>query len=145
MLLRSGKRPANQRFTWQAQTGAMRFLPILLVALAGCGITPEQAATVGAGVTVGSIAVLQRSPLDALYSAVTGRDCSIVRMEQGKSYCRPIEPPPEAPPYCTRSLGVVDCWRDPAALPDRPPEVSAGPQVLTPEQETNRTRRWPDF
>jgi len=66
-------------------------------------------------------------------------------VEQGKSYCRPIEPPPEAPPYCTRSLGVVDCWRDPAALPDRPPEVSAGPRVLTPEQEANRTRRWPDF
>jgi hypothetical protein len=145
MLLRSGKRLANQPFTWCAQTDAMRFLPILLGLLAGCGITPEQAATVGVGVTVGSIAVIQRSPLDAVYSAVTGRDCSIVRMEQGKSYCRPIEPPPEAPPYCTRSLGVVDCWRDPAALPDHPPEVNAGPRVLTPEQEADRTRRWPDF
>jgi hypothetical protein len=31
------------------------------------------------GATVGSIAVIQRSPLDAVYSAVTGRDCSIVR------------------------------------------------------------------
>ena len=121
MLLRSGKRLANLQFTWWAQTDAMRFLPILLGLLAGCGITPEQAATVGVGVTVGSIAVIQRSPLDAVYSAVTGRDCSIVRMEQGKSYYRPIEPPPEAPPYCTRSLGVVDCWRDPAALPDHPP------------------------
>jgi hypothetical protein len=145
MLPRSGKRLANQRFTWRAQTDAMRLVPMLLVLLAGCGITPEQAATVGVGVTVGSIAVIQRSPLDAVYSAVTGRDCSIVRMEQGKSYCRPIDPPPDSPPYCTRSLGVVDCWRDPAAMPNRAPEVSDGPRVLTPEQEAYRTRRWPDF
>jgi hypothetical protein len=121
----------------------MRIL-LLVVLLAGCG-SPEQVATVGAGVTVGSIAVIQRSPLDAVYSAVTGKDCSIVRMEQGKSYCRPVEPPPEAPPYCTRSLGVVDCWRDPASLPDRPPEVADGPSVLTPQQNANRTRRWPDL
>jgi hypothetical protein len=121
----------------------MRIL-LLVVLLAGCG-SPEQVATVGAGVAVGSIAVIQRSPLDAVYSAVTGKDCSIVRMEQGKSYCRPVEPPPEAPPYCTRSLGVVDCWRDPASLPDRPPEVADGPSVLTPQQNANRTRRWPDF
>jgi hypothetical protein len=83
--------------------------------------------------------------VDAVYSAITGKDCSIVRMEQGKSYCRPVEPPPDAPPYCTRSLGVVDCWRDPASLPNRPPEVADGPHVLTPAQEANRTRRWPDF
>lgn len=123
----------------------MRPSAILLVLLAGCGITPEQAATVGVGVTVGSVAVIQRSPLDGVYSVATGKDCSIVRMEQGKSYCRPIEPLPETPPYCTRSLGVVDCWRDPASLPNRPPEVSEGPHTLTPAQEANRTRRWPDF
>jgi hypothetical protein len=121
----------------------MRILPLLAVVLAGC--TAEQAATVGVGATVGSIAVIQRSPVDAVYSAVTGKDCSIVRMEQGKSYCRPVEPPPDAPPYCTRSLGVVDCWRDPASLPNRPPQVADGPNVLTPQQEANRTRRWPDF
>ena len=32
-----------------------------------------------------------------------------------------------------------------AALPNRPPQVADGPNVLTPEQEANRTRRWPDF
>jgi hypothetical protein len=121
----------------------MRILLLLAVAAAGC--TAEQAATVGVGATVGSVAVIQRTPIDAVYSAVTGKDCSMVRMEQGKSYCRPVEPPPDAPPYCTRSLGVVDCWRDPASLPDRPPQVADGPNVLTPAQEANRTRRWPDF
>ena len=43
----------------------MRYLSILLL-LAGCGVTPEQAATIGIGATVGSIAVMQRSPFDAV-------------------------------------------------------------------------------
>lgn len=50
---------------------------------------------------------------------------------------------PEPPPYCTRSLGVVDCWADPDTLPNRPPQVADGPAGLTPAQEANRTRGWP--
>ena len=122
----------------------MRSLPILLL-LVACGGTPEQIVTGVGALGIGSIAVIQRSPLDALYSVTSGRDCSIVRLEQGKSYCRPIEPPPEAPPYCTRSLGVADCWRDPASLPNRPPELGDGPRVLTPAQEADRTRWWPNL
>ena len=122
----------------------MRIIAILLL-LAGCGATPEQIVTGVAGLGIGSIAVIQRSPFDALYSVVSGRDCSIVRWDAGKSYCRPIEPPPEPQPYCTRSLGVVDCWLDPSRLANREPEVAAGPQALTPEQEANRTRSWPPF
>ena len=117
---------------------------ILLLLLAGC-VTPEQAATIGVGVTVGSFAVIQRSPFDALYSILSGKDCSLVRLDQGKSYCRPMEPLPEAPPYCTRSLGVSDCWRDPASLPDQPPQVVDGPRTLTPAQEADRTRSWPNL
>ncbi len=121
-----------------------RVLAVLLL-LAGCGGTPEQILTGVGALGVGSIAVMQRSPFDAAYSIVAGKDCSVVRLEQGKSYCRPVEPPPQPQPYCTRSLAVVDCWRDPAALPDAPPPVAAGPDTLTPEQEANRTRRWPDL
>jgi len=86
------------------------------------------------------VAVIHRTPFDALWSLVTGRDCSAVRLDQGKSYCRPVEPPPEPQPYCTASLGVVDCW---ANAVGQPPEVSAGPGTLTPAQEANRTRGWP--
>jgi hypothetical protein len=128
----------------ESRLPGVRYAPFLLL-LAGCGVTPEQAATIGAGVTVGSVAVIQRSPADAVYSVISGKDCSIVRLEQGKSYCRPTEPLPEPPPYCTRSLGVADCWRDPASLPDHPPEISDGPRTLTPAQDANRTRRWPDL
>ena len=57
----------------------MRCVLILLLLLAGC-VTPEQAATIGVGVTVGSFAVIQRSPFDALYSILSGKDCSLVRL-----------------------------------------------------------------
>jgi len=117
----------------------------LVLLLAGCGGTPEQVATGVVGLGVGSIAVMQRSPADALYSIASGKDCSVVRLDQGKSYCRPKEPEPAAQPYCTKSLGVADCWADPASLPGHPPQLGDGPQTLTPEQEQNRTRRWPDL
>ena len=112
-------------------------LPVLL--LAGCDATTEGIAAV----TVGSVAVIHRTPVDAVVSLVTGKDCSAVRLDEGKTYCRPKEPPPNAPPYCTRSLGVVDCWKDPAAMAHLPPQVAYGPSQLNPAQEADRTRRWP--
>jgi hypothetical protein len=116
-------------------------LPLLLpvLALAGCDAASEGVAAV----TVGSIAVIHRTPVDAVVSLVTGKDCSAVRLEQNQTYCRPTEPPPEVPQYCTHSLGVVDCWTDPGAMSDLPPEVADGPRALTPAQDADRTRSWP--
>lgn len=113
---------------------------LLLLLLAGCQANPVALTSVVGGVAAGSIAVLHRSPVDALYSLVSGRDCSVVRLDQGKSWCRPVHPPPALPPYCTRSLGVVDCWQDPKG---QPPQVADGPDRLTKAQEANRTRTWP--
>jgi hypothetical protein len=114
------------------------WLPLSLTA---CDPLTEGIASAG----VASVAVLGRTPIDAGYSAITGKDCSAVRLEQGKTYCRPTEPPPETPPYCTRSLGVVDCWMDPASVNGLAPQVADGPRALTPEQEKNRTRSWPNL
>ena len=69
-------------------------LPLLL--LAACGASPVALTSVAGGVTAGSVAVLHRTPFDALWSLVTGRDCSMVRLDQGKSWCRPQEPKPSA-------------------------------------------------
>jgi hypothetical protein len=115
-------------------------LTLLLMLPGGCGADPTVLAGVAVGVTAGSVAVIQRTPADAVWSLATGRDCSAVRLDQGKSYCRPVEPPPVAQPYCTRSLGVADCWISPAG---QPPQLADGPSTLTPPQEANRTRRWP--
>jgi hypothetical protein len=124
----------------------MRAMLLLLPGLlSACGATPEQLASGLAGFSIGSIAVIQRSPLDAVYSTVTGRDCSVVRLDRGQSYCRPVEPAPAPPRFCTRSLGSVDCWQDPFTLPGQPRPVAQGPETLTPEQEAHRLRTWPFY
>jgi hypothetical protein len=108
--------------------------------LCGCAAGPTVLAGAAVGVTVGSVAVIGRTPIDALWSLASGRDCSAVLLEQGKGYCRATELPPVAQPYCTRSLGVADCWADPAG---HPAALADGPSALTPAQEADRTRRWP--
>lgn len=114
--------------------------PLLLLALAGCDPT---GVGVGAAVTVGSVAVIGRTPVDAVVSAVSGRDCSVVRLDRGLGYCRPEEAPPAPPPFCTRSIGRVDCWRQPPLEMPAQRGVADGPQALNAAQEANRTRRWP--
>ena len=114
-----------------------------VVWLGGCAAAPLTVAAIVVGTAAGSTAVIQRTPVDAVISAASGRDCSAVRLDQGKAYCRPQEQRPDTPPYCTRSLGVVDCWSAPEHMPGIGPEVADGPRRLTPAQEANRTRRWP--
>jgi len=118
----------------------MRCALCLLVLLCGCGADPTVLAGATVGIMAGSVAVIQRTPFDALWSLATGRDCSAVRLDEGQNYCRPTESPPVAQPYCTRSLGVADCWADPAG---HPAALADGPNTLTPAQEADRTRRWP--
>jgi hypothetical protein len=120
-----------------------KFLLLSFLPLAGCGMSDNLVAIVGVGANVASIAAIQRSPADAVYSWWTGRDCSVVRLDEGKTYCRPVEPPPEPPVFCTRSLGSVDCWRDPTSMAGHPRGVADGPAGLTAEQERDRTRTWP--
>jgi len=119
------------------------FLLLSLLPLAGCAVTDTTGAIVGVAASVGSVATIQRSPADAVYSWVTGRDCSIVRLDQGRTYCRPVEPKPEPPVYCTRGLGSVNCWQNPDTVPGHPRGVADGPAGLTAEQEANRVRSWP--
>ncbi len=120
-----------------------KVLLFVLLPLAGCGGSSNLlgAAVIGAG--AGSIATIHRTPADAVYSWWTGRDCSVVRLDQGKDYCRPVEPPPEPPVYCTRSLGTVNCWESAADAPGHQRQVADGPVGLTAAQEADRVRTWP--
>ncbi|MBC7634521.1 MAG: hypothetical protein H7251_02855 [Acetobacteraceae bacterium] len=112
----------------------------LCLLLSGCMAEPTGALV---GANVASVIVFGRGIGDILISAGSGQDCSIVRLDQGKSYCRPVEPAPEPPPYCTKSLGGIDCWLNPEALLNPPRQVADGPRALTAEQEARRTRVWP--
>jgi hypothetical protein len=116
-------------------------LPSLL--FAGCHATvPPKPFVVAAVVDTASIAVFQRDVLDLVWSLVSGRDCSIVHLEQNQPYCRPIEPLPGEPPYCTRSLGVPDCWVSREVLINPPPSLADTPP-MTATQIAHQYGRWP--
>ena len=111
----------------------------LCAALLGCANAAPAAALLAA--EGASVAVFGRGIVDIVVSAISGRDCSIVRLDKGQTYCEPVDPPNKEP-FCTRSLGVVDCW-DPvlaaamarSGVGDTPPPNRA--------QEKYRTARWP--
>lgn len=116
----------------------MRWLMMfVLCSLGGCA-----GAGVYAGAEAGSVMVLGRGVEDVVVSAVSGRDCSVVRLEKGQTYCAARNPVPPPQPFCTRSLGTVDCWADPALLPERQTEVGDTPPP-TPDQLRYRAARWP--
>jgi hypothetical protein len=115
---------------------------LILLALPACD---GPAAVATAGVNAASIMVTGRAVPDLLVSAVTGRDCSVVRLDRRMSYWAASEDAPGPAPYCTRSIGSVDCWvTRPAAAP-MPPGVVNGPVTLSPAQEADRVGRWPNL
>lgn len=126
----------------------MRRTTVLLVLLAALPATlglTGCAAPAGAFVAANaaSVVVFGKAIPDLAVSGISGRDCSIVHLDQGKSYCAPPPPPPSAQEFCTRSLARVDCWSSPAVLPAPQSGVADGPSTLTAEQERWRTARWP--
>jgi hypothetical protein len=113
---------------------------LLLFLLPGCDASVTDGPTAA---NIGSVMVTGRTLPDAIVSPVSGRACSAVRLDPGQGYCRLAEPPPAPLPYCTRSIGRVDCWRAPPLALPLPAGVADGRTVLTAEQEAHRTRRWP--
>jgi hypothetical protein len=84
-------------------------LPALfLLPLAGCAL--ESALGPAAVLGGASLVFTGKTPLDYFAGAATGRDCSAVRWERHGPWCVEPAPPPGPTPYCTRSLGSVDCW-----------------------------------
>ena len=128
------------------QMAQLPLIVLLLTALSACGAANVADFNIAGAASLAAVPVLGRTLPDAIVSTVTGRDCSLVRSEQGKSYCRPTDPPwaeeVAAQPSCARSLGSVDCWSNPEAFTVRPQNIADAP-MPTAEQEAYRTRSWP--
>jgi hypothetical protein len=116
---------------------------LLLLGLAAC----HPAATpfvVAGGLEAASVATFHRDGFDLAYSLITRRDCSIVHLEAGERYCKPPEPEPRPQQFCTRTLGMAECFAEPATLADHPSAWGDAP-VLNDAQEKDRTARWPKW
>lgn len=112
-------------------------LLLLLLGLSGCETTGFLA-----GAEAGSVVVFGRGVTDIGVSAVTGRDCSIVRLDKGETYCAARNEAGRPQSYCTRTLGAVTCWEDPALMARPQPEVGDTPPP-TEDQVRYRAARWP--
>lgn len=117
--------------------GSFLLVVLVLAALPGCGLAPTGALVAA---EAASIVVMGRGIVDIGVSAVSGRDCSLVRLDRGLSYCGPGEERgPEA--YCTRTLGTVDCWASPK-LASSWPGLGDTPAAAG-SRERHRAARWP--
>ena len=69
---------------------------------------------ISAAVTMGT----DKTLTDHFASMKSGKDCSTVRLEQGRTYCREDEPNPMPEMHCYRSLADVTCYQvaNPARL-----------------------------
>ncbi|WP_460253338.1 hypothetical protein [Acidiphilium sp. MT5] len=114
-----------------------------LLGLSGCGLSAGADAGIGAGANLVALTTIHRTIPDAIVSLALHRDCSLARLDAGKSYCRNPAPLPPPIPYCTRTLGQVTCWSDPENLPDHAPPVAEGPNRLSRAQLANRNHGWP--
>ena len=120
------------------------FALLMVTLLGGCGVSLVEPAGALLAASAASIPVFGRSLPDLVVSGISGRDCSIVRLEQGRSYCRTTDPPISPDPICTRSLGAVECWTNPEVF-GTPLRGVADAPAPTAEQEAYRTRRWPNL
>jgi hypothetical protein len=90
-----------------------RPVPLLLAALALGGCTLDAAIGPAAVVMGTSLILIGKTPADVVASVVTGENCSAVHLERRQPWCLAAPGPPEPAPFCTRSLGRVDCWTVP--------------------------------
>lgn len=88
-----------------ARNGFLAAAMLAAAVLSGCGPgSLEAISLIGTDKTVG----------DHVISLASGKDCSSVRSEQGKTYCKEDQiaaPKPEM--YCYRNIGQVTCYEKP--------------------------------
>ncbi len=113
--------------------------------LSACGASVPTAATSFVVANAASVSVFHRDIVDFVVSAVTDEDCSIVHIDRNQRYCRPPDPPSAPPLYCTRTIGVPNCWASPTLFRDPPPGLAGGPWALTPQQEADRNSPFSPF
>lgn len=92
-------------------------LVLLPLVTAGCASMVGMAA--GPTAAIGTTVLSGKTPVDQLYSAVSGKDCSIRRNRQGLTYCVEDEPVLPVRVVCYRTLGDVSCYDHPDPFESR--------------------------
>lgn len=92
-------------------------LGLCAIGLAGCG---AETAAVAGGAAMVSFVGTDKTVVDHVASAASGKDCSVLYTNNGGDYCRPeIDAEAEAirraenQLYCYNTLGEVTCYDSP--------------------------------
>ena len=64
-------------------------------------------------ISAGTVMATDKTIPDHLASYRNGKDCSSVRVEQGRTYCKEDEPNPIPVAHCYRTIGDVTCYAEP--------------------------------
>jgi len=86
----------------------MRFIVPLIVGLGlgACSLAPPWAITDWA-----AVGITDKTLEDHAVSAYSGKNCSTVRTNQGRTYCEEDEKNPQAQVHCYPTLGKVTCYK----------------------------------
>ena len=86
----------------------------LLGATVSCGAPLTMSGAPGvAQVDVLSVVGTDKTMFDHIVSYASGKDCSAVRVEKGKRYCKEDEPIIKPQVYCYSTLGRASCYEVP--------------------------------
>lgn len=80
----------------------------LCLLVVSCSAMPPYAMVDGAVVVT-----TEKTMADHAISLASGKDCSLVRLEQGTTYCEEDEVVPHPSLYCYRELAGVTCYDRP--------------------------------
>lgn len=72
---------------------------------------------------------------DQLISLAARKDCSILRRQRGRTYCREDEPNPAPNVYCFHTLGRAECF-------SKPVDPTASRREVIGQNDHNFARRW---
>jgi len=92
-------------------------------------------------ISSGVVMATDKTLMDHLVSHRTNKDCSTVRVEQGRTYCREDEPNPMPNVHCYQTLGDVMCYSTPD--PTRQPADVLGGQNQTQQQQQQAQQQTP--
>ena len=104
----------------------MRVLGVVigLLLLGACGpLVPSSAAVAYLMLEGSVVARTGKTMADHTISLTSGKHCSIVRLENGQTYCSEDQVFPKPVVYCYRELAEVTCYERPN------PDPSGGPPI----------------
>lgn len=104
------------RISRKSGRAGLLLIAFATVALAGCGNLGPYAIADGA-----TVVVTDKTMIDHAISVASGKDCSVVRVEQGLRYCKEDEVVPHPVVFCYRELGDVTCYSNPDPRQEKGP------------------------